>query len=157
WRRDYRHLARAIEHRAGPLSFGCYAEVATIRALEVDPSPGAWARAAALRDIILSPLPAPLAIPLGLDAGRAAFQALRAVAGRLPGDGRPQGSLHRRPRREGRPRLPPAGGAPQAPQPRRLKVSDDPPRAHRTATEGGSVGPGPEEPPQGADRLPDAR
>jgi hypothetical protein len=83
WRRDYRHLARAIEQRAGPLAFGCYAEVATIRKLEVDPSPGAWARAAALRDVILSPLPAPLAIPLGVDAGRAAFLALRAVAERL--------------------------------------------------------------------------
>jgi hypothetical protein len=83
WRRDYRHLARAIEHRAGPLAFGCYTEVATIRKLEVDPSPGAWARAAALRDVILSPLPAPLAIPLGVDAGRAALLALRSVAERL--------------------------------------------------------------------------
>ncbi len=83
WRRDYRHLSRAVEDRSGPLAFGCYAEVATIRALEVDPTPGAWARAAALRDIILSPLPAPLAIPLGIDAGWAAWSALRAAAERL--------------------------------------------------------------------------
>jgi hypothetical protein len=83
WRRDYRHLARAIEDRSGPLAFGCYAEVATIRKLEVDPNPGAWARAAALRDVILSPLPAPLAIPLGVDAGRAAWSALRVVAERV--------------------------------------------------------------------------
>jgi hypothetical protein len=83
WRRDYRHLARAIEERSGPLAFGCYTEVATIRKLEVDPNPGAWARAAALRDIILAPLPAPLAIPLGVDAGWAAWSALRSLAERL--------------------------------------------------------------------------
>jgi len=83
WRRDYRHLARAIEDRAGPLSLGCFSEVATIRALEVDPSPGAWARAAAVRDVILSPLPPALAIPLGVDAGRAAISALRSVAERM--------------------------------------------------------------------------
>ncbi|MFT3767564.1 MAG: hypothetical protein QM820_19085 [Minicystis sp.] len=83
WRRDYRHLARAIEDRCGELAFGCYAEVTTIRKLEVDPNPGAWARAAALRDVILSPLPAPLAIPLGVDAGRAAWNALRVVAERM--------------------------------------------------------------------------
>jgi hypothetical protein len=83
WRRDYRHLAHAVEHRLGPLAFGCYAEAATIRKLEVDASPGAWARAAAVRDLILSPLPAPLAIPLGVDATIAAVQALRAVAERV--------------------------------------------------------------------------
>lgn len=83
WRRDYRHLSRAIEDRCGPLALGCYAEVATLRKLEVDPNPGAWARAAALRDVILSPLPAPLAIPIGLDAGRAAWNALRVVAERM--------------------------------------------------------------------------
>lgn len=83
WRRDYRHLSRAIEDRSGPLALGCYAEVATIRKLEVDPNPGAWARAAALRELILSPLPAPLAIPLGVDAGRAAWNALRVVAERV--------------------------------------------------------------------------
>ena len=43
----------------------------------------AWARAAALRDIILLPLPAPLAIPLGVDAGWAAWSALRTIAERL--------------------------------------------------------------------------
>lgn len=83
WRRDYRHLARAVEHRAGPLALGCFAEVSTLRKLEVDPAPGAWARAAAVRDVILSPLPPGLAIPLGLDAGRAALSAIFAVAERV--------------------------------------------------------------------------
>ncbi|HSN96722.1 MAG TPA: hypothetical protein VLS89_00445 [Candidatus Nanopelagicales bacterium] len=83
WRRDYRHLARAIEHRAGPLSLGCFAEAPTLRSLEVDPTPGAWARAVAVRDVILSPVPPALGIPLGIDAGRAALAAVRAVAERV--------------------------------------------------------------------------
>jgi hypothetical protein len=97
WRRDYRHLARAVEDRAnaatmgatppnprsGLIALGCYAEVATLRRLEVDPNPGAWARAAALRDVIVVPLPAPLAIPLGIDAGWAAWNALKNVAERI--------------------------------------------------------------------------
>ena len=83
WRRDYRHLARAVEDRASPIAFGCYAEVASIQRLGVDPNPGAWARAAALREIILAPLPLPLAVPLGIDAGLAAWNALRAVAERF--------------------------------------------------------------------------
>jgi hypothetical protein len=83
WRRDYRHLSRAIEQRAGDLSLGCFAEAETIRNLEVDPSPGAWARAVAVRDVILEPVPPAMAIPLGIDAGRAALSALRAVAERV--------------------------------------------------------------------------
>lgn len=83
WRRDYRHLARAVEQRASPLALGCYAEATTLRSLEVDANPGAWARAVAIRDVILSPVPAPLAIPLGIDAGRAALSALRSVAERF--------------------------------------------------------------------------
>jgi hypothetical protein len=83
WRRDYRHLARAVEDRAGPPAFGCFAEVSTIRKLEVDPNPGAWARAVAVRDVILSPLPAALAIPLGVDAGWAALSALKNIAERV--------------------------------------------------------------------------
>jgi hypothetical protein len=83
WRRDYRHLAQAVEHRAGPLSLGCYAEVATIRGLLVDGAPGAWTRAVAVRDVILSPVPPAIGIPIGIDAGRAALSALRAFAERM--------------------------------------------------------------------------
>jgi hypothetical protein len=83
WRRDYRHLAHAVEHRAGPLSLGCFAEVATIRALLVDPTPGAWARSVGVRDVILSPIPPAVGIPLGIDAGRAALSALRALTERV--------------------------------------------------------------------------
>lgn len=83
WRRDHRHLARAIEDRAGPLSLGCFTEVATLRALLVDPEAGAWARAVALRDVILSPIPPAIGIPLGIDAGRAALSALRDLTERV--------------------------------------------------------------------------
>ncbi|MEZ4302111.1 MAG: hypothetical protein R3B70_44690 [Polyangiaceae bacterium] len=83
WRRDYRHLAHAIEHRSGPLSLGCFSEVATLRSLLVDPTPGAWARAVAVRDVILSPLPPAMGIPLGIDAGRLALSALRDLTERM--------------------------------------------------------------------------
>ncbi|MEM9692102.1 MAG: hypothetical protein AAGA56_06135 [Myxococcota bacterium] len=77
FRRDHRHLARAVTDRAGPLSLGCFAEAETFRQLEVDPTPGAWALAVATRDVVLAPVPAGLTVPLGIDAGRAALGALR--------------------------------------------------------------------------------
>jgi hypothetical protein len=83
FRRDHRHLARVVADRIGPLSLGCFAEQETFRRLEVDPTPGAWAMAVAVRDIVLSPAPPGMVVPLGLDAGRAAFSALRSVASRL--------------------------------------------------------------------------
>jgi hypothetical protein len=83
WRRDYRHLYHTVEERSGPVALGCYAEVSTIRKLMVDSTPGVWARAVAVRDVILHPVPAALALPLGIDAGRAALSALRSVAERL--------------------------------------------------------------------------
>jgi hypothetical protein len=87
WRRDYRHLARALDHRVGPLALGVYAEASTFRELEVDPTPGAWAKAVAIRDVILSPVPLALGVPLGIDAGRAAFSAVRGLAERAQGLG----------------------------------------------------------------------
>lgn len=85
WRRDYRHLSRAVERKIGKLSLGVYAETTTFRSLEVDGTPGAWARAVAIRDVILAPVPVALAIPLGIDAGRAAVSALGKVADRAEG------------------------------------------------------------------------
>jgi hypothetical protein len=95
WRRDHRHLARTIEGHVGPLAFGCFAEHATFRALEVDPARGAWARASFVRDIILSPMPAPLAIPLGIDAGLAAFIAVRTLVERIDTGGVVSGQIGR--------------------------------------------------------------
>jgi hypothetical protein len=87
WRRDYRHLARALDDKVGPLALGVYAEASTFRDLEVDPNPGAWARAVAIRDVILSPVPLALTVPLGIDAGRAAFSAIRGLTERAQGLG----------------------------------------------------------------------
>ncbi len=83
FRRDYRYLARAIERRAGPLAIGCYGEIETLRALGRDPSPGAWAAAVAARDVILSPVTPAVALPLGVDVGRAAYRAVRDLAERM--------------------------------------------------------------------------
>jgi len=87
WRRDFRHLARAIERKMGHVSLGVFSDATTFQKLEIDPTPGAWARAVAVRDVILSPVPAALAIPLGLDAGRAAMSVLFSVAERAQGLG----------------------------------------------------------------------
>jgi hypothetical protein len=83
WTRDYRHLARAVERRVAPLALGCFGEMSTFRRLAADHSPGAWAGAVASRDIILSPVVPAIAVPLGIDAGRAAFYAVRGLAERL--------------------------------------------------------------------------
>lgn len=83
WHRDYRHLARAVERRAGPLALGAFSEVETFRRLEVDPTPGAWSRAVAVRDVVLSPVTPALAIPLGLDAGLAAISLVKTMLDRV--------------------------------------------------------------------------
>jgi hypothetical protein len=83
WRRDYRHLVRAAEARAAPLAIGCFGELETLRGLLSSPRPGAWAGAIAARDVVLSPAVPAVAIPLGLDVGRAAIVAVRGLAERL--------------------------------------------------------------------------
>lgn len=83
WRRDYRHLTRAAEQISGPLAVGCFGELETLRALTDKPGPGAWAAAVASRDVVLSPAVPAVAIPLGIDVGRAAFVAVRDLAERM--------------------------------------------------------------------------
>lgn len=78
WRRDYRHLSRAISEKYGPVSFGCYAEVERFKELQTDRTPGAWGKAFAVRDIVLSP--APLAVGMAIGADGARFAADRAVS-----------------------------------------------------------------------------
>jgi hypothetical protein len=83
WRRDYRHLARAVEERYAPLGFGCFSELSTFRALQTDGRPGAWSRAVAVRDVVIAPMPAGVGIALGVDGARYAFQGLRVLTGRI--------------------------------------------------------------------------
>jgi hypothetical protein len=83
WRRDYRHLAAAVEDRYAPLGFGCFAELETFRALQTDPTPGAWSRAVAVRDIIVAPMPLAVGVGIGVDGIRYAFQGLRGLTERV--------------------------------------------------------------------------
>ncbi len=83
WRRDYLHLARVVEERYAPLGLGCFAEVETFRALQIDPRPGAWGRAVALRDIVVSPMPSAIGLALGVDGAKYAFESLRALTKRV--------------------------------------------------------------------------
>lgn len=83
FRRDYRHLARAAEERLGNLALGCFAERETLEKLISAPSPGSWARAVAVRDVIISPFPAFMALPLGLDAMKAAMVVLQSLTERF--------------------------------------------------------------------------
>jgi hypothetical protein len=83
FRRDHRHLASAVEARVARIAVGCYGELATFQRLSATREPGAWARAVAAQDVVISPWMPAVAVPLGLDAGRAAFQELRAVAARF--------------------------------------------------------------------------
>ncbi|MBX3204634.1 MAG: hypothetical protein KF764_06165 [Labilithrix sp.] len=81
WRRDYRHVARAVEEQYAPVAMGCFAEVDRFRELQVDAQPGAWGRAAVVRDVILSPMPVGIRLALGADGARFAFESFRAIAG----------------------------------------------------------------------------
>jgi hypothetical protein len=83
WRRDYRHLARAVEDRYAPLGFGCFAEVGRFRALQTDSQPGAWSRAVAVRDVLISPMPMAVGVAIGFDGARYALQSLRVLTERI--------------------------------------------------------------------------
>lgn len=82
WRRDYRHLARAVEEQYAPLAMGCFAEVDRFRELSVDARPGAWGRASAVRDVIVAPMPVGVRVALGADGARFAFESFRTLVGR---------------------------------------------------------------------------
>ncbi|MEM6962185.1 MAG: hypothetical protein AAF550_10670 [Myxococcota bacterium] len=72
WRRDYRIVTDAVAKHAAPVHFGIYGEEHTIRSLLRNPDPGAWTKAVAVRDLIIHPTPAYIAVALGTDAMRAA-------------------------------------------------------------------------------------
>jgi hypothetical protein len=81
--RDYRYLGAAVEARLGPLAAGCYAELSTFQRLAGQTEPGAWASAFASRDVVLTPVSPGLAVPLGVDAGRAALALAKSVVSRF--------------------------------------------------------------------------
>lgn len=81
--RDYRYLGAAMEARLGPVAVGCYAELGTFQRLASQPQPGAWAAAVAMRDVVLTPITPGVAVPLGVDVGRAVLSLAQSVAGRF--------------------------------------------------------------------------
>jgi hypothetical protein len=83
WARDSRGLSRAVSLGVGPLSLGCFGQAETFRRLLRDTTPGAWATAVAARDVLFTPVTPALAIPLGLDVGRAAVVVARDLAARF--------------------------------------------------------------------------
>jgi len=79
WRRDQRYLVETIEEAYGPLSLGCFADAEDFRALVLDGAAGTWTRAALLREIVLAPLPPSIALAIGFDSARYAFEGFRRV------------------------------------------------------------------------------
>jgi len=80
FRRDHRHLIQEVERAVAPVAVGCFGEMRTFRTLAGTREAGAWARAVAAQDIVVSPWMPALAVPLGLDVGRAALRELRTLA-----------------------------------------------------------------------------
>ena len=78
WRRDHRFITEAVDRSVAPVHLGIYGDISTFRALLRSREAGAWARAVATRDLILSPAPAYVAVAMGADAARAA--AVRSAA-----------------------------------------------------------------------------
>lgn len=83
WRRDQRYLGEAIEDSYGELGLGCFAPVDVLRELLVDARPGAWTRAIAVRDVVLSPIPPAIGLAIGFDGARYAFEGVRALTARV--------------------------------------------------------------------------
>lgn len=72
WRRDYRVISDAVHRAVAPVHLGVFTDLRTIRSLLRSTDPGAWARAVAVRDVIVHPTPPYVAVALGADAFRAA-------------------------------------------------------------------------------------
>ena len=71
WRRDHRFVTEGVSRAVGPVHVGIYAELGSLRRLLRSYAPGAWARAVAMREVIVQPAPAYMAVALGADATRA--------------------------------------------------------------------------------------
>lgn len=71
WRRDHRVITRAIGHELAPLHLGLFAELDTMTALLRTTRPGAWARALAVKDIVVYPTPGYVRLAMGADVARA--------------------------------------------------------------------------------------
>jgi hypothetical protein len=71
FRRDHRAVSRAISTSIAPLQLGIYTQRKRFERLLREAEPGAWAKAIALREIIIDPAPAYVHFAVGADALRA--------------------------------------------------------------------------------------
>ncbi|HET6338097.1 MAG TPA: hypothetical protein VFG30_32970, partial [Polyangiales bacterium] len=71
YRRDHRAVSRAVSDAVAPVHIGIYAQRSSFERLLRNPEPGAWAKAVALREIIIDPSPAYVHVALTADAMRA--------------------------------------------------------------------------------------
>jgi len=71
FRRDHRAVSRAISNSIAPVQLGVYCQLQPFQRLLRDPEPGAWAKAIALREVIIDPSPAYVHIAVAADALRA--------------------------------------------------------------------------------------
>lgn len=89
WRRDHRVIARAIGHSVAPLQVGLFTQVSTMVQLLKANQPGTWARAMAVRDVIVYPTPGYVRVATGADA----LHAVAARTGRWLGELEPLARL----------------------------------------------------------------
>jgi hypothetical protein len=83
WRRDYVHLVNAFEVDHGPVAAGVFTTRATLTRLLSNTTPGAWSSAVAASDVVLQPINPLVAIPLGIDVGRAAIATVSQLAAKV--------------------------------------------------------------------------
>jgi len=82
WSRDYRHVLTAVEQELGPVYQGFFAEFSTLGRLLDSDEPGTFARAVALRDLIIAPAGPLVAVPLAVDTARATLRAAQRLVSR---------------------------------------------------------------------------
>jgi hypothetical protein len=82
FRRDYRYALAAAEDTLGPVAFACFTALDIFRALQREPSWGAWLRAFAVRDVIVTPMRGSLVGPMAADAAIWAAAAANALGKR---------------------------------------------------------------------------
>lgn len=71
YRRDHRALSRAVSHAIAPVHIGLFAQRKRLENLLRSPHAGAWAKAVALRDVIVDPAPPYVAVAVSADVMRA--------------------------------------------------------------------------------------
>jgi hypothetical protein len=81
YRRDHRAVSRAISSSIAPVQVGIYSQRKRFERLLREAEPGAWAKAIALREIIIDPSPAYVHIAVGADALRATARKTGALLG----------------------------------------------------------------------------